>query len=112
VADGSHRVLPLSHAWARRSQRQPQLRPGIELEATAYSQGSVTASGVAPYVGDVASNLYPLGTHIMVSPAVWGRTRFVVLDRVGCCTDVDFYTPSTPQAIDFGRRVERVQVVR
>ena len=52
----------------------------------------------------------PFGTRIVVSPAVFGRTRFVVLDRYGYGTQLDFYTPSRSQAIDYGRHVERVRI--
>jgi hypothetical protein len=38
--------------------------------------------------------------------------RFVVLDRIGWGSSIDFYNPSCAAAIDFGRRVERVHVVK
>lgn len=82
------------------------------LDATAYCQGTVTASGRAPFVGEVANNTWPLGTRLRVSPPVWGHTRFVVLDRIGWGSQIDFYTPSCSIALAFGRRVERVQVVK
>jgi 3D (Asp-Asp-Asp) domain-containing protein len=85
---------------------------GLTLEATSYCQGTVTASGEPPFVGEVANNTYPLGTRLRVSPPVWGRTRFVVLDRIGSGSQIDFYTPSCAQAIDFGRRLEHVTVIR
>jgi 3D (Asp-Asp-Asp) domain-containing protein len=84
----------------------------VALDASAYCQGDITASGRAPFVGEVAANIYPLGTRLVVSPAVWGRTRFVVEDRIGWGSSIDFYTPECPTAIEFGRRVERVQVVK
>jgi 3D (Asp-Asp-Asp) domain-containing protein len=84
----------------------------VALSGTAYCQGTITASGQAPFVGEVANNMWPLGTHLVVSPAVWGRTRFVVEDRIGAGSQLDFYTPDCQTAIVFGRRVERVQVVK
>lgn len=85
--------------------------PWASLEATSYCQSGRTAAGVETYVGEVASNLYPLGTQIMVAPAVFGRTRFRVEDRIGWGSRLDFYTPSCEQAIVFGRRLERVRVI-
>lgn len=87
-------------------------RASQPLEATSYCQNGITASGQRPFVGEVAANIYPLGTHLVVSPAVWGRTRFVVEDRIGWGSSIDFYTPDCRAAIDFGRRIERVQVVK
>jgi 3D (Asp-Asp-Asp) domain-containing protein len=84
----------------------------LTLEATSYCQGTVTASGEPPFIGEVANNTYPLGTRLSVSPPVWGRTRFVVEDRIGAFSQIDFYNSSCQAALDFGRRVERVHVIR
>ena len=83
-----------------------------QLDSTAYCQNGITASGQAPFVGEVAANLYPLGTRLRVSPPVWGRTRFVVLDRIGSGSQLDFYNSSCSTALTFGRRVEQVHVIR
>jgi hypothetical protein len=82
----------------------------VSLSSTSYCQGTITASGERPFVGEVANNTYPLGTRIVVSPAVWGRTRFVVEDRIGSGSELDFYNSSCAAAVAFGRRVERVHV--
>jgi 3D (Asp-Asp-Asp) domain-containing protein len=84
----------------------------VTLSSTAYCQGTITASGEPPFVGEVANNTWPLGTRLSVSPPVWGRTRFVVEDRIGSGSQLDFYNPSCTAAIDFGRRLERVTVIR
>jgi 3D (Asp-Asp-Asp) domain-containing protein len=84
----------------------------VAVNATSYCQSGLTASGRPTFLGEVAGNMWPLGTHLVVSPAVWGRTRFVVEDRIGSGSQLDFYNPSCQAAIDFGRRVERVQVVK
>jgi 3D (Asp-Asp-Asp) domain-containing protein len=84
----------------------------VSLGATSYCQGTVTASGQRPYVGEVANNMWPLGTRIVVSPPVWGLSRFVVEDRIGAYSQIDFYNPSCGAADDFGRRIERVRVER
>jgi 3D (Asp-Asp-Asp) domain-containing protein len=82
------------------------------LDSTAYCQNGITASGRAPFLGEVAVNLYPFGTRLSVSPPVWGRTRFVVEDRIGAFSQIDFYNSSCQAALDFGRRVEQVHVIR
>jgi 3D (Asp-Asp-Asp) domain-containing protein len=87
------------------------LHPWVSLDATAYDQGTITASGEHVYVGEVACNLYPLGTRLQVSPPVFGLNRFRVEDRIGFGSQIDFYTQSYDQAVEFGRRVERVRVV-
>jgi 3D (Asp-Asp-Asp) domain-containing protein len=53
----------------------------------------------------------PLGTVITISPAAFGRSRFVVLDRIGSGSQLDIYNPSCRAAIDYGRRTERVRVL-
>jgi 3D (Asp-Asp-Asp) domain-containing protein len=83
---------------------------GPQLQATSYCQGTITASGEAPYVGEVANNMWPLGTRVEVSPAVFGRRFFHVEDRIGYGSQIDFYNPSCQRAIQFGRRIERVSV--
>lgn len=85
---------------------------GVALDSTAYCQGTITASGRPPFVGEVANNLWPLGTRISVSPPVWGRTRFVVLDRIGWGSSLDFYNSSCSAADLFGRRIEQVHIIR
>jgi len=80
--------------------------------ATCYAAtGSATASGAMPYVGVVASNALALGTRIRVSPAVFGRQRFVVLDRIGSGSSLDFFGPSEADCARFGRRDVTVTVL-
>jgi len=86
--------------------------PWMSLDATSYCQGSTTASGEHVYVGEVAMNTLPLGTRIVVSPAVFGRSRFRVEDRIGWGSQIDFYNPSCAAAVQFGRRTIRVRVVK
>ena len=75
------------------------------VTATSYCQSGVTASGQYTLPGEVAMNIEPLGTHIIVSPAVFERTHYVVLDRIGYGTQLDFYTVRCSDAVTFGRRV-------
>ena len=104
-------MAPAQAATSHRKHRpsQPALSAPVALDTTSYCEGAVTASGVAPYVGEVASNLYPLGTHLVLSPPVFGISEFVVLDRIGYGSELDVYAPSCAAAIDFGRRTETVR---
>lgn len=83
----------------------------MTLSTTSYCQGTTTASGEHVFLGEVAMNTEPIGTRLQVSPPIYGRTRYVVLDRYGWGTQMDVYNPSCGAAIDYGRRVERVRVI-
>lgn len=87
------------------------LHPWFGLSATSYCQAGTTASGRQTFVGEVANNMWPLGTRLKVWPPVFGLTRFVVLDRIGWGSQIDFFTPSCAAAVNFGRKVERVRVL-
>jgi hypothetical protein len=106
-------VLASRHVGARLTGLTAQARKAetVSLDATSYCQGTVTASGQAPYIGEVANNMWPLGTRIEVSPAVFGRRYFRVEDRIGWGSSLDFFNPSCSAADEFGRRVERVTVL-
>jgi 3D (Asp-Asp-Asp) domain-containing protein len=81
--------------------------------ATAYSpcsSGTVMADGTHTRRGSLAHNGYPLGTRVWVQPAVFGRHRYTVRDRIGWGSDADFWTPSCSGAIGFGRRAVRITV--
>lgn len=80
--------------------------PHFTVEATCYHQGSVTASGSGVFVGEVANNFLALGTRILLDRPVFGLRRFVVLDRIGWGSELDFYGPSEGACLAFGR--ERV----
>ena len=84
------------------------------VTTTAYSpcsSGTITASGQPVRDGIAAVNWLRLGTRIRVWPPAFGRTLFVVLDRVGYGTSLDLYTSSCSAAIVFGRRLERVTIL-
>ena len=85
------------------------------MSATAYSpcssNGTVTASGERPHAGIVADNSLPFGTVLEVSPAVWGRSRYVVEDRGGPAMQLDFWQANCALATDFGRRAEHIRVI-
>jgi 3D (Asp-Asp-Asp) domain-containing protein len=90
-----------------------QSTPTISVTTTAYSpcsSGTMTASGQHVRAGIAAANWLRLGTRIRIWPPAFGRTRYVVEDRVGYGTSLDLYTPSCEAAIEYGRRVERVTI--
>lgn len=72
--------------------------------STCYAQAGTTASGQQTRVGIVAMNSLPLGTHIVLDHPVFGRRRFVVEDRIGYGSEMDFFYPSEAACLDYGRR--------
>jgi 3D (Asp-Asp-Asp) domain-containing protein len=56
-------------------------------------------------------NTVPLGTRIEIRPAAFGRRYFTVNDRIGSGSELDIFTPNCQQAVNFGRRLERVRVL-
>lgn len=67
------------------------------------------ADGTPVRAGSVASNQYPLGTHLIVSHSPTGRHHFVVRDRIGWGTELDFWVPTCSQAYAWGRRTVRIR---
>ncbi len=94
--------------------RPERLRPGdvVRLPAwpasgrmtasvTAYAPtGRRTASGKVPQPGMAASNTLSFGTVVRTSTGL----RVVVEDRIGCCSDLDIFLPTTAEARRFGRQ--------
>lgn len=81
--------------------------------ATAYSPcsaGSIMKDGSQTRRGSLAHNGYPLGTRVWVQPAIFGRHRYTVRDRIGSGSEADFWTASCAGAIAFGRRPVRITV--
>lgn len=87
---------------------EPQPR-GLPTTSTAYCLSGVMADGSYVRAGSVAHNGYALGTHITVRPAFVGRHRFIVRDRIGWGTQLDFWTPYCGTAFAWGRRTVRVR---
>jgi 3D (Asp-Asp-Asp) domain-containing protein len=79
-------------------------RVHVWASATCYSQGTITASGRHVFVGEVAQNTLRFGTWITLDRQVFGRRHFVVLDRIGHGSELDFYYPSESACVQFGRR--------
>jgi 3D (Asp-Asp-Asp) domain-containing protein len=72
--------------------------------ATAYCLRGTMADGTYTRTGSLAHNGYRLGTRLWATPAVFGRHRWTVRDRIGWGSEADFWAPSCSQAISFGRR--------
>jgi 3D (Asp-Asp-Asp) domain-containing protein len=90
----------------------PATAEATSLSSTAYCSSGTTADGSQTRPGIVASNLYRLGTRLRVSRSPYGRWRvFVVRDRVGHSSQLDFYVASCARAIHWGRRTVHVRVM-
>lgn len=100
--------------WGKRHPNSSKSRQGLgfdlsasahfTVDSTCYHEGSITASGSGVYVGEVANNFLPLGTHIRLDRAVFGRRDFVILDHIGWGSELDIYGPSESACLDYGRQ--------
>ncbi len=81
----------------------------LAVVSTAYCLSGVMADGTGVRAGSVASNRYPLGTVLEVTPAPAGRRRWIVRDRIGWGTELDFWLPTCAAARTWGRRVVRLR---
>jgi 3D (Asp-Asp-Asp) domain-containing protein len=94
-------------------------RPGARLRftATAYCKGSITASGVTPRTGVAAADadLLPVGSVIQVDT---GEPRYsgvyTIMDTGPTVRgrEIDVYTWSCYEALEFGRRPIQIVVLR
>jgi 3D (Asp-Asp-Asp) domain-containing protein len=93
----------------------PTSTPWFTVQATSYSpcsSGTITASGLPVHFGVVAMNTLPFGTHIEITPPAFGRSTFTVEDRIGSGSQLDIFQPNCIAAIGYGRRSERVRVIK
>lgn len=72
--------------------------------STAYCDTGTMADGSYTRPSSVASNSYPLGTHLRIWPSPTGQRRFVVRDRIGWGSELDFWLSSCSAARAWGRR--------
>lgn len=79
------------------------------VSSTSYCQSGTTSSGVHTYVGEVAGNIWPLGTRLYIVSGEHAGETVTVLDRIGYGSQLDFYTPSCHDAIVYGREQIRVE---
>ena len=82
----------------------------VPTTSTAYCLSGTMADGTGVRAGSIAHNGYPLGTRVTVTPSPTGRRQFVVRDRIGWGTELDFWVPSCAQALRWGRRTVHVTV--
>lgn len=80
--------------------------------STAYCLSGTMADGSHTRAGSVASNHYRLGTHLVIKHAPTRRKHWVVRDRIGYGTELDFWVPTCGQARQWGRRTIKVRVHR
>jgi 3D (Asp-Asp-Asp) domain-containing protein len=98
----------------------PLLSETRTLIVTAYSSSPdetddspfITAAGTRVHNGIVATNLFPFGTKIRI-PDIFGDRIFVVEDRMHARhkNRIDIWYPSKKEALIFGIRQARVEVV-
>lgn len=84
------------------------LLAGAPTTSTAYCLSGRMADGTGVRAGSVAHNGYPLGTQLTITPSPTGARRFVVRDRIGWGTQLDFWLPSCAAARAWGRRTVHV----
>jgi 3D (Asp-Asp-Asp) domain-containing protein len=77
--------------------------------STAYCLTGTMADGTYTRPGSVASNRHPLGTRLWVR-GPGGRWRWVVRDRIGHSSELDFWQPTCGRAFGWGRRTVTVKV--
>lgn len=82
----------------------------IAVTSTAYCLPGKMADGTQVRAGSVANNHYALGTKVTIRPSPTGRRRFVVRDRIGWGTELDFWMPTCAAARRWGRRTVRITV--
>lgn len=81
----------------------------VMLSSTSYCLQGTMADGTPVRPGSVANNEYPLGTQLWISPSPTGQRHFVVRDRIGWGTQLDFWTPTCGRALNWGRRLVAVR---
>lgn len=81
--------------------------------STSYCLKGRMADGTYTRARSVANNFLPLGSIIRTSrPGPGGYRIYVVRDRIGHGSALDFWTPTCRQAFSWGRRTVKFIVVR
>ncbi len=95
--------------------KSPSVKAGDVYIARAYALQGVTADGSRVARGVVAADIrvLPLGTLIVLSGAGTYSGEYVVRDtgRLVQGRKLDVYVPTTAEAIKFGRRLVKVEVI-
>lgn len=79
-------------------------------DSTSYCLRGMMADGTPTRPGSAAHNGLALGTHIYITPAFYGRRRFIVRDRIGWGTELDLWAPTCGASFAWGRRMVRLRV--
>lgn len=82
----------------------------IAVVSTAYCLSGTMADGSYTRAGSVANNHLSLGTRVEVTTSPTQGRSFVVRDRIGWGTQLDFWVPSCARALLWGRRVVGLRV--
>ena len=82
------------------------------VSSTCYAQGGITASGQQARPGEVANNVLPLGTHIILDHPAFGRQEYVILDRIGSGSELDIFNESESACNAYGRQERGFSVLR
>lgn len=90
----------------------PATSPVLRAHSTSYCLTGIMANGQRVRAGSVAMNRHPLGTRIrLVGQTFGGRRYFVVRDRIGWGSELDFWSPSCAASFAWGRRAVRYRVI-
>jgi 3D (Asp-Asp-Asp) domain-containing protein len=82
------------------------------VSSTCYAQGGITASGQQARPGEVAANMLPLGTRIILDHPAFGRQEYVILDRIGSGSELDIFNESEAACNQYGRQERGFSVLR
>ena len=89
--------------------------PSLNFEATAYSLRGRTASGAQTTTGVIAADprVLPLGSRVRIEAGSY-TGEYVVADTGGAVKGkrIDIWTPSTREAMRFGRRTVKLTVLQ
>jgi 3D (Asp-Asp-Asp) domain-containing protein len=104
-------------ALLRETTAPPSPGARLQFSATAYCKGSTTASGVAARSGVAASDpdLLPVGTVIQLDAGIKKYDGIYTIMDTGPKVQgrhIDLYMWSCNEALDFGRRMVRLTVLR
>lgn len=82
-------------------------------QSTSYCLDGTMADGTHTRAGSAASNRHPLGTRLRLTrPGPGGRRTWIVRDRIGSGSELDFWRPSCAASRAWGRRHVAYRVVR
>ncbi len=85
-------------------------RPAVTLDSTAYCETGTMADGQRTHVGAAAADGYAFGTRLLITSGPEAGSVVVIEDRSAPgATDLDIWMPSCAAAIDYGRRVIKVE---